>query len=106
MEDKLFGMLGLARRAGKLSFGTDAVIRDIGSGKAALVILAGDASQRTAQKVREVCEQTGTETIVVPLGKAELGQAMGRGDTAVAAVTDKSFAAGIKEKCRTITGGI
>ncbi|MBQ7638669.1 MAG: ribosomal L7Ae/L30e/S12e/Gadd45 family protein [Clostridia bacterium] len=42
--DKLFSMLGLARRAGKLLIGRDAVIGSVKKRKAVLVLLTSDAS--------------------------------------------------------------
>jgi ribosomal protein L7Ae-like RNA K-turn-binding protein len=47
-------LLGLARRAGKVLQGTDAVRRAVRSGEAALVLLAGDASPVQLEKVRRL----------------------------------------------------
>ena len=106
MDDKLLGILGLARRAGKLTFGNDAVIKDIMAGKAFVVIIAKDAVLRTIKNIETVCKQYGIEMIKVPKDKFELGYAIGRGETAVAAVTDKAFSTKVLEICRNITGGI
>src|SRR5690554_793021 len=46
-----FSLLGLARRAGTVLVGTDAVRRSIRNGDARLVILAGDASPVQLEKV-------------------------------------------------------
>ena len=106
MEDKLLGLMGLARRAGRLTCGSDAVLRDIAAGKALSVLLAGDASPRTVNNIRVACEKTGTGVFMVPFDKLALGHATGRGETAVAAVTDKAFSLRVQEICRNITGGI
>ena len=50
MNNKLLSFLGLCRRAGKMTIGNDAVIEEINNGKSCLVLLAGDASQRTARE--------------------------------------------------------
>lgn len=106
MVDKLLGLLGLARRAGWLTFGSDAVERDISGGRAGIVVLTNDASPRTIKNIKEICEKAGTDVFVVPYDKLALGHAIGRGETAVAAVTDKAFSARVSEICRDITGGI
>ena len=106
MGDRLYGLLGLARKAGRVTFGNDAVLKEISGGRAALVVLADDASPRTVKNITEACGRTGTGVITLPLDKTALGSAIGRGETAVAAVSDKAFSAGILEICRNITGGI
>jgi len=45
-KEKALSMLGLARRAGRLSMGHDMAEKAIISGKAGLVIFASDSSQR------------------------------------------------------------
>ena len=56
MEDKaknaVTGLLGIARRAGRLSIGFDAVCAQIGEGKAELVLLACDLSEKTGKELR------------------------------------------------------
>ena len=47
-EQKLFSALSLCRKAGKLVLGFDAVTDSVYGGKAVLVLLAADASDRTA----------------------------------------------------------
>ena len=44
--EKLYSFLGLARRAGKLLVGRDAVIASVRAGRAKLVLLTQDASPR------------------------------------------------------------
>ena len=51
--EKIFGMLGLARRAGKLIYGSDAAVNAVRSGKAKAVILAADASDRTKKLINK-----------------------------------------------------
>ena len=45
--DKVYSLLGLAKKAGQLLSGDDTCERTIKSGKAVLVIVAGDASENT-----------------------------------------------------------
>ena len=91
MASKLEGILGFARRAGKLTYGTDAVRKDVALGKAYSVILSADASERTIKVIRNTCTEAEIPGLQVLLSKQELGACIGRGDTAVAAVIDRSF---------------
>lgn len=45
-NNKYMSMLGMARRAGKLSMGHDTAMKSIRSGKARLLLFAGDISPR------------------------------------------------------------
>lgn len=88
---KIEGMLGLARRAGRITYGTDAVLKDILSGKSKAVFLSSDASERTQGKFKKTCDENGVPFVILPLTKETIGKAIGRNDTAVVTVSDKSF---------------
>lgn len=94
---KISGMLGLARRAGKITFGFDAVLKDIAAGKAEAVFLSADASERTAGKIKKTCADFEIPAVMLPIEKKELGWAIGKDGTAVIAVLDKSFSSKLKE---------
>ena len=49
---RVFRLLGLARRAGGVAPGTDAVRRAIREGEAQLILMAGDASSVQLDKIR------------------------------------------------------
>lgn len=102
MADKLQGLLGFARRAGKLTFGTDAVLKDVAFGRAMVVLLSSDASARTLKTARRACQETETPCLQTGLDKQKLGMCIGRGETAVVAITDASFAKRMKELCKTV----
>lgn len=91
-KSKIIGMLGFARRAGKVTFGFDACVKDMRDNKAKAVFLSNDASDRTSTKIKEECERLNVSSAVFPFDKEMLGRAIGRDGVAVAAVTDKSFA--------------
>lgn len=94
MKDKIFGFVGLAKRAGKLSDGTDACITNIRNGKARLVILAKDTSAATAKKVNDKCKYYGVK--IITYGEMEtLGNAVGREIAACVSVNDDGFAQAI-----------
>jgi Ribosomal protein HS6-type (S12/L30/L7a) len=94
---RIFGMIGLARRAGRLTFGFDAVLEDIAAGRAKAVLVSYDASERTVRKMKEACARRQTRLAVLPLSKSECGGAAGRPDTAVLAVSDGAFAGKLLE---------
>ena len=52
---KLLGMLGLAKRAGKVSTGTFICEKMIKSKTAKLIILAKDASDNTSKSIKDAC---------------------------------------------------
>lgn len=106
MPDRLSGLLGLSRRAGRLIWGYDAVLKAVASGEAKLVVLAEDTAPHTAKRIEQACETAGIDRYMLPFGKEMLGRAIGRADTAVAAVSDDGFSEGIRKYCRNITGGI
>lgn len=91
MPNKALSLLGLARRAGKLSFREADNLRAIRSGTAELLLLAGDAGQATAKKYRDKCRSYGV-TLLVAASKKELGQALGTSPCPAVAVLDADLA--------------
>jgi len=84
-------LLGLARRAGGVVVGTDAVRRSIRSGEASLVILAEDASPVQTQKVLRLLQHQEIPHVVVA-DRNRLGAALGAGPVSAVAVTISSLA--------------
>lgn len=83
-------LLGLARRAGKVLIGTDAVRRGVRRGEVSLVILAGDASPVQLEKVRRLLRHQ--EVSHLTMGDRDmLGAAVGAGPVSALAVTDPSL---------------
>lgn len=93
--EKIFGMLGLARRAGKLIYGSDAAVNAVRSGKAKAVILAADASDRTKKLMRNKCASFGTPLFEVEAGCEELGKKLGKSGISVLGISDINFAKAI-----------
>lgn len=98
--DKILSLVGLATRAGKTASGEFCTEKEVKTGRAALVIVAGDASENTKKKFRDMCE-----FYEVPIyfykDKDTLGHAMGKEFRATLAVTDAGFAKGIKKHLET-----
>ncbi|HEX3025704.1 MAG TPA: ribosomal L7Ae/L30e/S12e/Gadd45 family protein [Clostridia bacterium] len=100
MEDKLFGMLGIARRAGKITFGFDAVVRSVTEGTAFLVLMSQDVAERTERQTIRACDENSVKAMKTKKSMLDIGYAIGRGSTAVLSVTDSSIAAKLEELCR------
>ena len=86
----LLGSLGLCRKAGRLLHGHDRVLEAVLSGKLPLVLLAQDASERTARHLRDACEGL-VPCRTMPLTAAELAGLTPK-PAAVFGVTDENLA--------------
>lgn len=92
--NRLSGMIGLARRAGKIRFGAEQTvdaIRSLGA-KPNLVCLSSDASENTVKRIKDGCNSHKVALVSLPIDKAELGRCIGRTmDVSVVAVMDANF---------------
>ena len=93
-NEKIYGMIGLARRAGKTVSGGYATMEAVKSGKAALVIAAEDASERTRKTISDKCSWRGIPLVFADSGE-RLGKAMGQEYRSQMAVTDEQMAQAI-----------
>lgn len=91
-------MLGLARRAGRVEIGEEAVGTAARAGKAALLLLASDASENTKKRAESFAFAAGAPLAHLDCGKTELGRALGLDGPAMAAVTDPGLAAAVAAK--------
>ena len=92
--DKTGQMLGLAKRAGKIAGGQFQAETALKSGKAALVVIAGDASENTRKHFSDMCAWRDVPCMVYGTLDS-LGRCLGSDQRSVAAVTDPSFAEAI-----------
>lgn len=93
---KIFGMIGLAKRAGKVSTGSFICLKMIKSRRAVLVILAEDASENTKKSIKDSCKFYNVRYIEFS-DMASLGHATGGGERAVVSINDDNFAAAISD---------
>lgn len=92
-------MLGIARRAGELAVGSEAVRRGIRAGELALVVVARDAGENARGRVVPPAETGGVP--VLELGtRSSLGRALGRSATVTVGVSDGGLAGAVREKAR------
>ena len=93
-QDKVLSLIGLATKAGQTASGEFMTEREVKTGRAALVIVAGDSSDNTKKKFRDMWE-----FYKVPIyfygDKDTLGHAMGKEFRASLAILDEGFAKGV-----------
>ena len=86
MNNKFLGMLGLAKRAGKVQTGEDICSKAVKSGVSKLIIVACDASDNTKKSITDSCKFYKTK--FAEAGReAELGKFTGADSRAVVSVT-------------------
>ncbi len=80
----VYGLLGLASRAGQITLGADLALREIKSGRAALALLDAGASEGTRKKISDACAYRQVPLHMLPEG--ELSGACGKEGRMAAAV--------------------
>ncbi|MBE5806517.1 MAG: 50S ribosomal protein L7ae [Clostridiales bacterium] len=100
-KTKILGLLGLARRAGKIVSGADAVKEAYMKKKLKLVILSEDASERTKSNFYNLIDRQFVNICEFST-MDELGHIIGKTPKAVIGIKDINFA---KEIIKNINGG-
>lgn len=95
--NKLLSMLGMARRAGRLSMGHDMAAKSVASGKARLLLFAKDISDRSKKDMLFLTEKQQCSIDVVQLSATidEIHFAVGY-KAGILTVDDENLAAKIK----------
>ncbi len=95
MNNKLAGLLGIARRAGHILIGFDAVRAALLANKTQLILLASDCSPKTEKELRFAGRDTHCPILAVDASKEDLARALGlQKPVAVLATDDVGFASG------------
>lgn len=94
MSDKIFGMIGLAVRAGKVKFGVYLAQAACDAGTAKLVVIPSDLGASNKRAIVGKCTNTNVPVIEVA-DKASLSHAVGKKDVSAIAVCDENFASAI-----------
>ena len=93
---KLYGLMGLATKAGKLICGTDACLEAIEKNSIKIILMANDASERTKKLFKEKCK-----VINIPIYEIctieELSKSIGKENKAVIGIKENGFAKAIKK---------
>lgn len=98
-KQKIFDLLTICRKAGRMTMGFDSVKESIITGKAKTVLLASDISAKTEKEVRFFADKNSTEVITVPVTIAEIEFGTGR-KAGVIGICDEGFAKKINELFR------
>lgn len=100
-KTKVLGLLGLATKAGKISFGIEACKDMVIKKKAKLIIIAEDAADRTKKQMKELCIIAGIRYLEFGTIKI-ISQSIGKVNKAVIAIREESFSKAI---IKVIDGG-
>ena len=93
MNNKLCGLVGIARRSGHILIGFDAVRAALLAGKTQLILLASDCSPKTEKELRFAAEGKTCPVIKVEADKDAFTAALGmQKPVAVIATDDRGFA--------------
>ncbi len=98
---KLCGLIGIATKAGRIVYGTDACLEEIKKEKVSLILVAKDASDRTKNTFKQEAEKYHI-TICEILSIEEISKAIGKVNKAVIGIKDIGFS---KKVISIINGG-
>ncbi len=97
MTEGVLGLVGLGMRAGSVVVGINGVRAALKRGELRLVVVAGDSSERTGDKVVRLARARGIPLVEGP-SAALMGQSLGRGEVQAIGVRDDRLAAGIEAR--------
>lgn len=92
---RMLRLVGLGVRSRGVVVGVEQVREAVKKGHATLAIVASDASQHSVSKVVPLLEARHVR-VLRDVSSSDLGQAVGREQTAAVAVVDKELARGIR----------
>lgn len=90
--NKILGILGICKKAGKISAGADVTFEALEDCKARLVVFSSDASTKTTRRFMEKCKVLGVPYVKLDADKEALGLAVSRSMCSVCAVLDLGLA--------------
>ena len=91
-------LLGMAKKAGLLAIGSDAVKAAARAGKVKLVVLASDTSPGSSRQARYSAEDSKAMCIDTPYTKFDFGNITGRGSPGTLAFLDAGLAEGFMKE--------
>jgi ribosomal protein L7Ae-like RNA K-turn-binding protein len=93
--NKVYSYLGLARRAGRIVSGEQAVVGGVKRGQVFLILIAQDASSNTQRKFSALAKNHNVSYLLYG-EKGLFGQAIGQSPRSIVGVIDRNFANVIK----------
>lgn len=98
MKNDYLGLLGIARKAGKVELGEEAITSFAERRKIRLLLTASDSAERTKNTARRLAELSKAPCIEVEQTREELGNALGTRPCAAVGVSDMGIAAALVKK--------
>lgn len=96
MTNKVYGLLGICAKAGDIVSGMDVMIETVKKGKAKLVIVAEDCSEKTIKNVQYICQRD-----MIPIykfGKIEdISKAIGKNHRGIVCIKNENLAREIEK---------
>lgn len=90
---RVLSYIGIAKKAGRLTFGTDAVCDALRRGGKNPVFAASDISSATEKKLTDKCAFYGVKLVKLEANTTQLGHAIGKtGAVAAVYITDNGLA--------------
>lgn len=103
MINRVYSMMGLCMKAGKLAYGSDMCEEKIKNAQVKLLVVAENASDNTKRKFENLCNVNGIDFIF--FGTIDLiSHSIGKDNKAIVAILDEGFATRIKEMLKEIKG--
>ena len=93
-NNKVYGLIGLSAKAGKIAFGTDNCLEMISKKKVKLIIVAKDSSERTINNFLNKCKENNIDFYIYG-NKEELSKAIGKNNQTGIGIKDKNLAGAI-----------
>lgn len=93
--NKVYGLLGITAKAGKVLSGTDLVLEEMAKKRVKLVIIAEDASEKTIKNMKYYCNKEKIDIIVYG-NINDNSKAIGKRNRAVIGIKDSNLADSIK----------
>lgn len=90
MNNKLLSLLGLAKRAGRITLGHDVVVDSINKGKSTLILFTKDCSEKSLKDIRLLCEKSNIPIKQTNLTKDDVRQFFNR-EYGIISINDKGF---------------
>ena len=95
---QILSMISLAKRAGKVVFGFDAVCEELSKKQWNTVFVASDLSEKTNKEIQRECKKHFFMHITLPLSMDDLS-VISHKKVGVLCITNQSFAIKIKTLC-------
>ncbi|MBQ1389266.1 MAG: ribosomal L7Ae/L30e/S12e/Gadd45 family protein [Clostridia bacterium] len=96
-KDEIMGFLGILRRAGKITVGTDPVCDSVAKGKAKLVLMTNTVSDNTKKVILKTVKAYSMPAYIINYSRDDVSYAIGK-LAVVLSINDEKAALSLKSK--------